>query len=194
MKTASLLTAFLGLAFALPGRADPLDERLEKLRLMLAEAAAKAEAVTGDDRQRQRMVAETLRRGVEMLLPEAGEGLGNALRQIGAVAPAEAKAEADALLRDLPKLTEERDERTIAAIEELVKKVAPACLTAKTEAELDPLLRDLGRAARLSRNGREDPRLSRSYRKLSAAERAVTLWQDYLAQLAAGNVEAGGKV
>ena len=194
MKTASLLTAFLALAFALPGRADPLDERLEKLRLMLAEAAAKAEAVTGDDRQRQRMVAETLRRGVEMLLPEAGEGLGNALRQIGAAAPAEAKAEADALLRDLPKLSEERADRTITVIEELVKKVAPACLTAKTEAELDPLLRDLGRAARISRNGREDPRLSRSSRKLSAAERAVTLWQDYLAQLAAGNVEAGGKV
>ncbi len=190
MKTASLLTAFLALAFALQGRADPLDERLEKLRLMLAEAAAKAEAATGDDSPRQRMVAETLRRGVEMLLPEVGEGLGNALRQISAAAPAEARAEADALLRDLPKLTEERDDRTIAAIEELVKKTGSACLAAKTEAELDPLLREVSRPQRGQFSRSEDPRPSRSYRKLQAAQHTVAQWQDYLAQRTAGNAKA----
>ncbi len=199
MKFAPCFAAVLAFAPILPAQADPLDDRLEKARQTLSAAAAKlaAETPTEPERvQRQTATAKMLRRYAESLQAEAGGNLAGALRQLSAMEgmPAEAAAEIKALLSDLPKLTAERDESAIAAIEALVKKVAPACLAAKDEAELDPLLREVSRPLRGQFSRSEDPLLARSYRKLQAAQRTVSQWQDYLAQRAAGNAKAADNV
>lgn len=197
MKTLSCFA--LTLAFVLPLRADPLEQRLDKLRLNLSAAATKAAAETPTEPERARRqtaTAEMLRRYAEILQPDSGEGMAGALRQINTLEglPPEVTAELNTLLRDLPKLTEERDEQALAAIDALVKKVAPACLAAKEEAELDPLLRELSRPLRGQSSRSENPRFARSLRKLQAAQRAVSQWQDYLAHRAAGNAKAADTV
>ncbi len=197
MKTLSYVA--LAFIFILPLRADPLDERLDKLRQSLSAAAAKAAAETPAEPERARRqaaTAEMLRRSSEILQPDSGDGTAGALRQISMLEslPPEVVSDLNALLRDLPKLTEDRDDQALAATEALVKKVAPACLAAKEEAELDPLLRELSRPLRGQISRSEDPRLARSQRKLQAAQRAVSQWQDYLAQRAAGNAKAADTI
>lgn len=199
MKLSPRLAAAALAILVQPLHAAPLDDRLDALRLSFGRAADLIAALPpGDAARGQRLVvtAEMLRRYAEGLRAESGENLSAALRQISAMEglPAETAAEIRGLLGDLPKLAADRDENGIAAAEALVKKVATACLAAKSEAELDPLLREVSRPLRAQFSGSEDPRMARTYRKLQSAQRTVSQWQDYLAHRAAGNAKAADSI
>ena len=94
----------------------------------------------------------------------------------------------DELASELPKLAEQRTERQLAEIDRLVNKAASACLSAKAESDLDPLLRELSVAAGRPRGeSANSEREQRAHRRLRAAIDTVSRWQDYLAHLALGN-------
>lgn len=199
MKLSPRLSAAALALLVLPLHADSLDDRLDALRQSFGRAADLiAAAPPGDAARGQRLVvsAEMLRRYADGLRAESGENLAAALRQISAMEglPAETAAEIRGLLGDLPKLTADRDESAVAAADALVKKVAAACLAAKSEAELDPILREVSRPLRAQYASSEDPRMARSYRKLQAAQRTASQWQDYLAHRAAGNAKAADSI
>jgi hypothetical protein len=195
-----VLIAICALAVSVIGRGDELDDRLKVFRTAI-EPHLKAIADKSDGagekselEARKRMQTSYLTQSLVRLVDQAGSADAQnldrkirELRQYGEV-PSELQELLDGLVRDLPKLIEQRVERRMAEIDTSVKSVAPACLAAKTEAELDPLLRDLSRVSRESSSGLfgSDPQ-RREIRRLQGAIQTVTAWQDYLAHLTLGH-------
>jgi hypothetical protein len=123
------------------------------------------------------------------------ESADQALRQLPQVA---STPEIDKLVNDLLTVIqaakEKRDRATVEKIEALVTRTGDLCLHAKTEKELDPLLSELGEArTSLSRGGGNEV-LQRALQKLDSAATFTRQWQDYLAQLHAGNQQAAAAI
>ena len=90
---------------------------------------------------------------------------------------------------------EKRDAEFVTKIDGLVEKTGHLCLAAKTEKELDELLGELANL-RMSpnRGGSNNDMVQRASQKLESAARFTRRWQDYLAQLNAGNQNAARQI
>lgn len=83
---------------------------------------------------------------------------------------------------------EKRDAEFVAKVDELVERTGRLCLTAKTEKELDGLLGELANLRTSPyRGGSNNDLVQRASQKVESAARFTRRWQDYLAQLNAGN-------
>jgi tetratricopeptide (TPR) repeat protein len=136
-----------------------------------------------------------------------GEGLDQALAQgdtqsiqafLGQIGqmpdlPADLKTTITQLQSDLPKLMEEADDKYVTDVDAMLTKTHQACLDAKVENDLDPMLKDLG-TLRRPRNGSNSPLVQRQMAKIDAAIQFVTRWQDALAQRDAGNLNSANEI
>lgn len=101
---------------------------------------------------------------------------------------AEAKEKISQLQKELPKLAEERQKAVATQVAATIEKAGKACLAAKTEADLDPVLVELN-ALKKSRSdsysgiGEARQRLNT---RIDGTVRFVTRWQDALAQSSRG--------
>ena len=198
--SARILISLCTLTVSAVGYADELDDRLRAFRtaieLHVKTSAEKAAAPTeqSEPEATKRAQSNHLVQALARLAAQADgadvQNLDQRIKELQGYGetPAELKDLLDGLARDLPKLIEQRVERRVAEVDALVKSVAPACLAAKTESELDGLLKDLSRVHRESSNELlgNDPQL-RAMRRLQGAIQAVTAWQDYLAHLTLGH-------
>ena len=93
---------------------------------------------------------------------------------------------------DLPGLINQRSEQRLAAVDRFVKETAAACLSAKSEGELDATSRQAAEILHgFSDATRSDERTQRAKRRLQAAIQVISIWQDYLAFLALGDASGG---
>ncbi|MGV3530741.1 MAG: hypothetical protein ACO1QR_00115 [Chthoniobacteraceae bacterium] len=177
--------------------ADALDDRIAEFTKKLNEQIARLESSKPEDPREQAMrqhsteqlraLAVQLSRGrmeyLEQILPNLSmPGMGEDIRNA-----------TTALAKDLPALLQARTEIELERIDEVLGRVAPACLAADKEADLNPLLKELG--ALISRNNIQfDPRSQRGTHKVEAALQTVTRWQDYLLQRELGNTESANAI
>ena len=177
--------------------ADALDDRIEEFTKKLNEEVATLESSKPEDPREQAMrqhsteqlraLAVQLSGGrmeyLEQILPNPSmRGIGEDIRNA-----------ATALAKDLPALLQARTEEELQRIDEVLGRVTPACLAAQKEADLNPLLKELG--ALISRqHDRFDPRSQRGAQKVQSAIQTVTRWQDYLLQRELGNIESANRL
>jgi hypothetical protein len=100
----------------------------------------------------------------------------------------EAKEKVTALQRELPKFVEQKQRAFMAEVGAMIEKAGKACLDAKTESDLDPIVAALGALRKQradTRDGFSEAR-QRLNTRLDGAIRFVNRWQDYLAQAGKG--------
>jgi len=192
------IALFLSIIFAissvtLQGAQEP--DLLDTLGKQL-QAYATAHATGSDqDGNRIRMIVG-MGEGLDQALAQGDmQSIQAFLGQIGQIPdlPADLKATITQLQSDLPKLMEAADDKYVADVDTMLMKTHQACLDAKTEKDLDPMLKDLG-TLRRPRNGSNSPLVQRQMEKIDAAIQFVTRWQDALAQRDAGNVNSANEI
>jgi hypothetical protein len=92
----------------------------------------------------------------------------------------------DALLLAVQKEREAREGAFVSEMEGVCRRAGEAALKAQKAADLDPVLVELSRLRDQPQRGYTEVG-RRATEKIRSTIRFVTLWQDYLAQLAAGN-------
>lgn len=180
-----------------PLAADELEDRLKTFHDAAAPLIEKlaAGSVATEGKRDERRVATAYVAGILARLGETGQRTQpemiirqiQELRDFAEISP-ELKTLLDGLATDLPQLAQQRVDRWVAEIDALVKGAGAACLAAKTEADLDPVLRELSHAAsRMSPDSARNEAEQRAQRRLQSAIHTVSAWQDYLAHLTLGN-------
>ncbi len=107
--------------------------------------------------------------------------------------PSDLKATLAQLQRDLPGMMEAAADKYVVDVDAIIAATRQACLAAKTEKDLDPMLKSLG-VLRRPRMNSNSPLVQRQMSKVEAAIQFVTHWQDALAQRDAGNVNSASDI
>ena len=181
----ALLLAAIG---TLPLCAAPIDELLTGLRAeveksLLEAKASKTSTYTTSEIERHMTRLETA------LSKDSFDEAEQALNQLAtAKLTLEAKEKISQLQKEIPKASEERQKAQAAQITATIEKAGKACLAAKTESDLDPILLELGtlKKARYDSSGTTNEVRQRLNNRLEGAIRFVNRWQDSLAQSARG--------
>ena len=100
------------------------------------------------------------------------------------------KNEAESLAAELRKEREAKEAAQIAELNTAIQHASDAVRGAKTPADLDAVLMELTKFREQRENSYGSPMLRAALNKAQSAQQFVTRWQDYLAGLDAGNIEA----
>ncbi|MDB6175719.1 MAG: hypothetical protein JWL59_5030 [Chthoniobacteraceae bacterium] len=183
------LGAALALA-ALPLHAATIDELVAGLRAEIEKSLAEAKAAKPGAASSNAYEAERLISRIENgVARENFDEVDQSLNQLAVTRLSiEAKERVSLLQREIPKAAEERQKTFVAQVGAAIEKAGKACLTAKAESDLDPVLGELGALKKQrsdSGSGFSEPR-QRLNARLEGAARFVNRWQDYLVQTARG--------
>ncbi len=183
--TGALLLAALS---TLPLCAAPIDELLAGLRAeveksILEAKVSKASNYLTSEIERHMTRLETA------LSKDSFEEADQVLNQLAtSKLTLEAKEKISQLQKELPKASEERQKAQAAQIAATIEKAGKACLAAKTEADLDSILLELGalKKTRYDSSSANNEVRQRLNNRLDGAIRFVNRWQDSLVQSARG--------
>ena len=197
MKLIHLFFAGALLAAGTAVHADPAYPQVERLRTELDKYAA---GLKPDQRSRYGgdaglYLQSALARAAGELSSGNFEAADQQLRSLAQLAPAPAVLKlVDELSAAVLAERNKRNAETLARVDALVARTAEACLKARTEKELDQLQLDLAQERMGFNRNNSSELLQRAAQKVDAAANFARRWQDYLAQLNAGNTQAAAQV
>jgi hypothetical protein len=195
-----VLAALLALAPLASAAADATDQKVQALRAELDKYLATL-AKSPDQRARYggdagAYVQAAITRITSDLKQGNYESADQQLRMLGQQIPTPGAGRiVGELLAEVQATRDQRDNAWVGNVEALVARARPQSLAAKNEKDLDALLEETSnlRGNPNSRSGQND-RLQRATQKVESLSYFVRRWQDYLAQLNAGNDNAARQV
>jgi hypothetical protein len=173
-----------------PLRAATIDDLVASLRVEIEKSLVEAKASKSGAGSGSVFEVERLMSRIENgIAKETFEDVDQALNQLATTRLSlEAKERISVLQREIPKIAEERQKAFVAQVGAAIEKAGKACLAAKTEGDLDPLLVELGalRKQRAESNSGHSESRQRLNTRLDGAIRFINRWQDYLLQSSRG--------
>jgi hypothetical protein len=172
----------------LPLSAATVDELVGALRVEVEKSIADAKASkTGNYTATE--IERSMTRLESALSKDSFEEAEQALNQLAtAKLTVEAKEKISQMQKELPKAIEDKQKAQAALITATIEKAGKACLAAKTESDLDPILLELGalKNTRYTGSSSNNEVRQRLNTRLEGTIRFVNKWQDSLLQSARG--------
>lgn len=186
------LSVLLALAIRAEAITDKAKEAAKQLDAAIAQEAKAAEGTDGDRQDRTNMRLMMLARIKTLLTnPEASENLSETLDQLSVYYTSEAvQKNLEILRQELIAERDARDKAALAQIRDILDRAGQTVREAKSPADLDGIVAELGKARQRTDRGRTSEDVRAAASQIEPTLQFAVQWQNYLSANSTGNIQA----